>query len=129
MNVVLYKGRKQVKVEQRPIPKITDQKDVLVQITSTTICGSDLHIYHSAIPKVKKNDVLGHECMGRVVKVGSLVETLKIGDRVVVSAIIADGTCDYCLNQQFSLCEYLDQSIFGLFGYSHMTGGKQWIKS
>lgn len=132
--VLQWMGSESVKVVEVPRPIITDPRDAIVRITTTTICGSDLHLYHNAMGRgMEKGDILGHEFMGLVEDVGSEVTNLKIGDRVVVAAVIADGTCDFCKRGQFSLCETTNPSkemedlyghrTAGLFGYSHLTGG------
>jgi threonine dehydrogenase-like Zn-dependent dehydrogenase len=117
-----------------PDPKIEDQKDAIIKITSTAICGSDLHLYDGYMPTMEKGDVLGHENMGEVVEVGSEVNNLKVGDRVVVPFNIACGECFFCKKEMFSLCDrsnpnaemaktVMGHSPSGLLGYSHMLGG------
>src|SRR3954454_23265499 len=123
-----------VRVEDVPDPKILDPRDAVVKITSTAICGSDLHLYDGYIPTMEKGDILGHEFMGEVVEVGPQVKNLKVGDRVVVPFPIACGECFFCKRQQFSLCENSNpnaavaeklwgHSPCGIFGYSHSLGG------
>jgi len=127
-------GKRKVQVEEVPDPKILNSHDAIIRITSTAICGSDLHLYNGFVPTMEKGDVLGHEFMGEVVEVGSSVRNLKIGDRVVVPFPIACGACAACEAQMFSLCEnsnpnawiaekLLGHSPSGIFGYSHMMGG------
>jgi threonine dehydrogenase-like Zn-dependent dehydrogenase len=127
-------GKKDVKVEEVPDPKILMRQDAIVRITSTTICGSDLHLYDGFIPTMEKGDILGHEFMGEVVELGSEVRNLKVGDRVVVPFPIACGRCSMCQRTLFSLCEnsnpnahiaaaLMGHSPAGIFGYSHMMGG------
>jgi threonine dehydrogenase-like Zn-dependent dehydrogenase len=134
MRATCWMGRNDVRVENVPDPKILNDRDAIVRITSTAICGSDLHLYNGYIPAMKKGDVLGHEFMGEVVEKGRGVENLKVGDRVVVPFPIACGACNACENQLFSLCENsnpnarLAEKMFGfptagIFGYSHLTGG------
>jgi threonine dehydrogenase-like Zn-dependent dehydrogenase len=117
-----------------PEPQILNSRDAIVRITSTAICGSDLHLYSGYIPTVKKGDILGHEFMGEVVETGRGVKNLKIGDRVVVPFPIACGACNACERELWSLCENsnpnagLSEKLYGhpiggIFGYSHMTGG------
>jgi threonine dehydrogenase-like Zn-dependent dehydrogenase len=129
-----WEGKRTVRVEQVPDPKILNRGDAIVKITSTAICGSDLHLYNGFIPTMEKGDILGHEFMGEVVEVGPDVDTLTVGDRVVVPFPIACGTCWSCQQQLFSLCEnsnpnawmaekLMGHSPSGLFGYSHMLGG------
>ena len=127
-------GKKDVRVETVPDPKILNQRDAIVKITSTAICGSDLHLLDGFIPTMRKGDVLGHEFMGEVVAVGSENKALKIGDRVVVPFTISCGRCWFCSSQLFSLCDnsnpnaWMAEKLYGfspagLFGYSHMMGG------
>src|SRR5437763_6980245 len=114
--------------------KILNQRDANVKITSTAICGSDLHMYDGMIPTMESGDVVGHEFMGEVVEVGRSVHNLQKGDRVVVPFPIACGGCFSCQHGMFSLCEnsnpnaWMAEKLFGhspagLFGYSHMLGG------
>ena len=134
MKAVCWYGTGDVRVEEAPDPRIEDQRDVIVKITSTAICGSDLHLYDGYMPTMEKGDVLGHEPMGEVVEVGSAVKKLKVGDRIVVPFTIACGECFFCKKEMYSLCDtsnpnaemaakVMGQSPAGLFGYSHMLGG------
>jgi threonine dehydrogenase-like Zn-dependent dehydrogenase len=127
-------GKKKVQVEDVPDPRILNAQDAIVRITSTAICGSDLHLYNGFVPTMEAGDVLGHEFMGEVVEVGPAVRNLKAGDRVVVPFPIACGRCGMCQRQMFSVCEnsnpnawmaekLLGHSPSGIFGYSHMLGG------
>jgi threonine dehydrogenase-like Zn-dependent dehydrogenase len=127
-------GKSDVRVEQVPDPKILNQRDAIVRITSTAICGSDLHLYNGFIPTMESGDVLGHEFMGEVVEVGRSVKNLQKGDRVVVPFPIACGSCFSCQKGMFSVCENSNpnawmaekvwgHSIAGVYGYSHMLGG------
>jgi len=127
-------GKRKVEVQDVPDPKILNSHDAIIRITSTAICGSDLHLYNGFVPTMERGDVLGHEFMGEVVEVGSSVRNLKVGDRVVVPFPIACGACAACDAQMFSLCEnsnpnawiaekLLGHSPCGIFGYSHMLGG------
>jgi threonine dehydrogenase-like Zn-dependent dehydrogenase len=127
-------GKKDVRVEQVPDPQILNPRDAVVKVTSTAICGSDLHLYNGFIPSMERGDVLGHEFMGEVVEVGKGVTNLKPGDRVVVPFPIACGNCFNCQRQLYSLCENSNpnaamaeamwgHSPAGIFGYSHMLGG------
>jgi threonine dehydrogenase-like Zn-dependent dehydrogenase len=117
-----------------PDPKILNSRDAIVKITSTAICGSDLHLYNGYIPTMEKGDVLGHEFMGEVVETGSGVPNLSEGDRVVVPFPIACGACNACERGLTSVCEnsnpnagiaekFMGHSPSGIFGYSHMLGG------
>src|SRR4051812_34710550 len=124
----------QVEVRDVPDPKILNERDAIVEITSTAICGSDLHLYDGYIPSMKSGDILGHEFMGRVVETGHGVHSLNVGDRVVVPSPIACGACNACQRGLTSLCENttpnaaLAEKMFGfptagIFGYSQLTGG------
>ncbi len=134
MRATVYAGRNSVEVQSVPDPRILNDRDAIVKITSTAICGSDLHLYDGYILTVKRGDVLGHEFMGEVVEVGNAVRNLAVGDRVVVPFPIACGACAACERDLFSLCEnsnpnagiaekFMGHSPAGLFGYSHMLGG------
>ncbi|MGE5524017.1 MAG: zinc-dependent alcohol dehydrogenase [Rhodospirillaceae bacterium] len=134
MRANCWHGKRDMRIEQVPDPKILNQRDAIVKITSTAICGSDLHLYNGLIPTVEKGDILGHEFMGEVVEVGREVRNLKVGDRVVVPFPIACGACSACEAQTYSLCEnsnpnawmaekLMGHSPAGVFGYSHMLGG------
>jgi threonine dehydrogenase-like Zn-dependent dehydrogenase len=127
-------GKQTVRVEEVPDPKILNQSDAIVRITSTAICGSDLHLYNGFIPTMESGDILGHEFMGEVVEVGREVKRLKVGDRVVVPFPISCGNCWHCKKEMYSLCEnsnpnaWMAEKLFGyspagIFGYSHLTGG------
>jgi threonine dehydrogenase-like Zn-dependent dehydrogenase len=127
-------GKQEVRVQNVPDPKILNQQDAIVRITSTAICGSDLHLYNGLIPTMESGDILGHEFMGEVIEVGPAVRKLKKGDRVVVPFPIACGGCLSCQSKMFSLCEnsnpnawiaekMMGHSPSGVFGYSHMLGG------
>ena len=96
MKAVCWEGRGDVRVENVPDPTILNPRDAIVRITSTAICGSDLHLYDGFIPTMEKGDVLGHEFMGEVVEIGPSVKKLKVGDRVVVPFPIACGMCTSC---------------------------------
>jgi len=134
MRANCWEGKRTVRVEQVPDPKILNRRDAIVQVSSTAICGSDLHLYNGLIPTMEKGDVLGHEFMGEVVEVGPDVGNLKVGDRVVVPFPIACGNCWSCQQELYSLCEnsnpnawmaekLMGHSPAGLYGYSHMLGG------
>src|SRR3954454_925332 len=126
--------KKKVRVEQVPDPKILNSRDAIVRITSTAICGSDLHLYNGFVPTMEKGDILGHEFMGEVMEVGRSVKNLRAGDRVIVPFPIACGNCFFCKRDLFSLCENSNpnaaaaekmwgHSPCGIFGYSHSLGG------
>jgi threonine dehydrogenase-like Zn-dependent dehydrogenase len=127
-------GKKKIEVREVPDPQILNQRDAIVRITSTAICGSDLHLYNGFNPTMEPGDILGHEFMGEVMEVGRGVKNLKVGDRVVVPFPIACGNCNACKAEAYSLCEnsnpnawlaekMLGHPVCGIFGYSHLTGG------
>src|SRR3982750_320219 len=105
MKAVCYYGKEDVRVERVPDPKILNPRDAIIKITSTAICGSDLHIYNGFIPTMEKGDIIGHEFMGEVVEVGENVKNLGVGDRVVVPFPISCGNCFFCQRGLFSCCE------------------------
>jgi threonine dehydrogenase-like Zn-dependent dehydrogenase len=123
-----------VRVLNVPDPQIMNSRDAIVRVTSTAICGSDLHLYDGFMPTMEKGDIMGHEFMGEVMEVGPGVKNLKAGDRVVVPFPIACGACTACKAGAYSLCENSNpnawmaekmwgHSACGIFGYSHMLGG------
>ena len=136
MKAVSWMGRNEVAVEDVPEPSLLNRRDAIVKVTSTAVCGSDLHLVDGYVPTMEKGDVLGHEFMGEVVEVGPSVspDRLKTGDRVVVPFPIACGACAACLAELYSCCENsnpnaaMSERMFGhplggIFGYSHLTGG------
>jgi threonine dehydrogenase-like Zn-dependent dehydrogenase len=134
MKANCWYGKNDVRVERVPDPEIINPNDAIIQVTSTAICGSDLHLYDGYIPAMYRGDILGHEFMGEVVDIGPGVRNLSIGDRVVVPFPIACGRCFFCERQEFSLCENSNPNAWmaeklwghspaGLFGYSHLLGG------
>jgi threonine dehydrogenase-like Zn-dependent dehydrogenase len=134
MKANCWHGTGRLRVEDVPDPKILNPRDAIVRITSTAICGSDLHLYNGLIPTMRSGDVLGHEFMGEIVEVGDGVGNLSVGDRVVVPFPIACGNCLQCERELFSLCENSNPNAWmaekmwgyspsGIFGYSHMLGG------
>jgi threonine dehydrogenase-like Zn-dependent dehydrogenase len=134
MRANCWMGTKRVEVQNVPDPQILNPRDAIVRITTTAICGSDLHLYNGFIPTMRRGDVLGHEFMGEVVEVGSAIKNLRPGDRVVVPFPIACGHCNLCEKELYSLCENSNPNAWmaeklwgyspsGLFGYSHMLGG------
>ncbi len=134
MKAVCWMGKEDVRVETVPDPEILNRRDAILKVTSTAICGSDLHLYNGFMPTMEKGDVLGHEFMGEVVEIGPSVSKLAVGDRVVVPFPIACGRCAQCRAEMFSLCENSNPNAWmaekmwghspaGLFGYSHLCGG------
>jgi threonine dehydrogenase-like Zn-dependent dehydrogenase len=136
MKAVTWCGKHKVSVDNVPDPKILNPRDAIIEITSTCICGSDLHLYDGYIPTMQKGDILGHEFMGKVVEVGNGIDKskLNVGDRVVVPFTIACGNCWFCKHQLWSCCDNTNPNAWmaeklmgytpsGIFGYSHMTGG------
>jgi threonine dehydrogenase-like Zn-dependent dehydrogenase len=134
MRAVCWQGICEVGVERVPDPTLLNPRDAIVKVTSTAICGSDLHLYDGYIPAMYRGDILGHEFMGEVVEVGQAVKNLAVGDRVVVPFPIACGNCFFCERELFSLCENSNpnaplaeklwgHSPAGIFGYSHILGG------
>ena len=135
MRAVSWHGRHDVQVDTVPDPEIVNPRDCIIKISSTAICGSDLHLYDGYIPTMRAGDILGHENMGEVVEVGSS-STLRKGQRVVIPFTISCGACFFCSKQQFAACdnsnpaETSDASetlygypMAGAFGYAHLTGG------
>ena len=134
MRANCWMGTRRVEVQQVPDPKIMNPRDAIVRVTSTAICGSDVHLYDGFIPTMQRGDVLGHEFMGEVVETGAAVRNLRKGDRVVVPFPIACGHCNMCERELYSLCENSNPNAWmaeklwgyspcGIFGYSHMLGG------
>ncbi len=134
MKALCWYGKNDVRVVTVPDPQILNPRDAIVKITTTAICGSDLHLYDGYIPTMQAGDVLGHEFMGEVVEIGSEVKNLKPGDRVVAPFTIACGNCFFCERDLWSLCDnsnpnaWMAEELYGaspsgLFGYSHMLGG------
>jgi threonine dehydrogenase-like Zn-dependent dehydrogenase len=134
MKALCWYGKHDVRVERVPDPKILNPRDAIVKVTTTAICGSDLHLYNGYIPTMERGDILGHEFMGEVVEVGAGVTNLAVGDRVVVPFPISCGKCYFCTRDLWSLCDNSNpnasvaETLYGsssaaLFGYSHMLGG------
>jgi threonine dehydrogenase-like Zn-dependent dehydrogenase len=134
MRALRWHGREDVRVDTVPDPGIEDPKDAIVKVTSAAICGSDLHLFNGFVLGLKPGDILGHEFMGEVVEVGSQVERLRVGDRVVVPFTIVCGECEQCRRGFYSVCERTNRnskmgdlafghSTAGLYGYTHLTGG------
>src|ERR1700710_21991 len=105
MKALCWHGKGNVQIDNVPDPKILNSKDAIIKITTTCICGSDLHLLDGYQPTMEKGDILGHENMGEVIEVGSDVKKLKVGDRVVVPFTISCGACWFCEQTLFSLCD------------------------
>lgn len=135
MKALTYQGSHKVRVETVPDPVLMEDDDILLRITATAICGSDLHLYRGKVPGMKDGDILGHEFMGVVEEAGPAVTKVKRGDRVVVPFTISCGHCFFCERQLFSACEETNpdrgailnkkhlRSGAGMFGYTHLYGG------
>ena len=134
MKALCWHGTGDVRIDTVPDPKVQDPHDVVIKITASGICGSDLHLFNGYMPTMKKGDILGHEPMGVVVEVGKAVKKLKLGDRVVVPFTISCGECFFCKKGLFSCCDTsnpnaemaqkaMGHSPAGLFGFSHLLGG------
>ncbi len=134
MKAVCWNGITKVAVEEVPDPQVLNPRDAIIQVTSTAICGSDLHLYDGYVPAMKPGDILGHEFMGTVVETGEQVPNLNVGDRVVVPFPIACGSCYFCERGLWALCDNSNpkaslaegmygHSPAGIFGYSHLLGG------
>ncbi len=134
MKATMWMGKQDIRVGEVPDPKILNSRDAIIRVTSTCICGSDLHMYNAYMMGMEKGDVLGHEFMGEVVEVGPGVKNLRVGDRVVVPFPIVCGACNACQAGLFAACENSNPNAWmqekawghataGMFGYSHLTGG------
>jgi len=133
MLACVWEGKEKLEVKHVPVPDLTDEEDVIIRVTGSTVCGSDLHLYHGEISQLKVGEILGHEAMGIVEKVGPAVTHVKPGDRVVAAFNIACGKCKYCKKELYTACESTNNSsvmqalygqrIAGALGYSHFTGG------
>jgi threonine dehydrogenase-like Zn-dependent dehydrogenase len=134
MKALCWHGKKDIRYDTVPDPKIEDPRDAIVKVSSCAICGSDLHLFDGFMMGMKHGDIVGHEFMGEVVEVGRDNRKLKIGDRVVVPFTICCGECEQCRRGNFSVCERSNRNkeiadkLFGhttagLFGYTHLTGG------
>ena len=136
MRALTWHGKHDVRIEKVADPQIINPRDAIIRVTSTAICGSDLHLYDHYIPTLEAGDILGHEFMGEVVEVGGGNKKLKVGQKVVVPFVIACGQCFFCRRQQYSACDnsnpadtaYMSELLYGYamtgaFGYAHLTGG------
>lgn len=133
MRALVWHGKGDVRCDTVPDPIIEDPRDIIVKITSTAICGSDLHLYDHYMPAMEKGDILGHEPMGEVVEVGSAITKFQKGDRVVIPFTICCGECFFCKKELWSCCDrtnrdkekaekLMGHAPAGLYGYSHLTG-------
>ncbi|GKT90387.1 S-glutathione dehydrogenase alcohol dehydrogenase [Colletotrichum tofieldiae] len=133
MKALVWQGKNKVEVVTVPKPKILEENDVILRVTGSTLCGSDLHLLHGSVVQMNKGDILGHEFCGVVDEVGSNVKKAKVGKRYVASFQIACGDCFFCKQKLSSQCERtnsntMEKSMYGsqtagMFGYSHFTGG------
>jgi threonine dehydrogenase-like Zn-dependent dehydrogenase len=134
MRALCWHGKKDIRCDDVPEPRIEHPRDAIVKVSSCAICGSDLHLFDGFVPGMMRGDILGHEFMGEVVEVGSENRKLRVGDRVVVPFTICCGECDQCRRGNWSVCERTNRNkaiadkVFGhttagLFGYTHLTGG------
>lgn len=133
MQALCWKGKNNIQVREVPKPRVVEDRDVILKVTGSTVCGSDLHLLHGSVVQLEKGDILGHEFCGRVESMGPGVKGLQKGDRVVASFQIACGDCYYCRKKQSSQCEKTNSNSMeyglyggrtaGIFGYSHFTGG------
>ncbi|CAB3653148.1 putative zinc-binding alcohol dehydrogenase [Paraburkholderia phenoliruptrix] len=134
MKALRWHGKKDIRCDTVPDPKIEHPRDAIVKVSSCAICGSDLHLYGGFMPGMESGDIMGHEFMGEVMEVGKENTALKVGDRVVVPFTIICGECDQCKRGNFSVCERSNRNkdiadkmfghtTAGLFGYTHLTGG------
>lgn len=134
MRAACWQNKHTVAIQEVPDPAIVNPHDMIMRVTHTTICGSDLHLYDGVVPGMRNGDIIGHEPVGEVVEVGPAVTRHKKGDRVAVSSVIGCGQCFYCRNQEFSLCDnsnpnsWIQEKVYtygtaGIFGYSQLFGG------
>ena len=126
MRAMTYRGPYKVRVENKPDPRIEHPNDAIVRVERAAICGSDLHLYHGMIPDTRVGHTFGHEFIGSVVDVGSSVQNLSVGDRVMVPFNIACGTCFFCARGLLSNCHNVNANataVGGIYGYSHTAGG------
>ncbi|MDQ7990810.1 MAG: zinc-dependent alcohol dehydrogenase [Candidatus Dactylopiibacterium sp.] len=135
MKALIYHGAEDVRVDNVPEPRLQEEDDILLRVTATAICGSDLHLFRGKVPGMKQGDILGHEFMGVVEETGRGVTRVARGDRVVVPFTIACGDCFFCSRSQYAACETTNPARgallnrkgvrpgAGMFGYSHLYGG------
>lgn len=125
MKALIWDGKNTVKLVDTPRPKIIDDGDVILKVTGSTICGSDLHLFHGIVPELQKGDILGHEFCGVVDQVGPKVSRVKPGDRVVASFQIACGECYYCQKKLSSMCEKTNANALANKLYGRRTAGAE----
>jgi threonine dehydrogenase-like Zn-dependent dehydrogenase len=126
MKAMTYRGPYRIRVEDKDIPKIEHPNDAVVQVKRAAICGSDLHLYHGLMPDTRVGHTFGHEFIGVVHQVGSSVENLSVGDRVMVPFNIFCGSCYFCARGLYSNCHNVNPNataVGGIYGYSHTCGG------
>ena len=126
MRAMVYRGPYRIRVEEKEVPRIEHPNDAIVRVTKAAICGSDLHLYHGMMPDTRPGMTFGHETIGVVEEVGSSVERLKRGDRVMIPFNIACGSCFFCARQLFSNCHNTNANataVGGIYGFSHTAGG------
>jgi len=126
MRAMVYRGPYRIRVEEKDIPRIEHPNDAIVRVTRAAICGSDLHLYHGLLPDTRVGTTFGHEFIGVVHEVGSSVESLSVGDRVMVPFNIYCGSCFFCARGLYSNCHNVNPNataVGGIYGYSHTTGG------
>ena len=134
MKALCWEGKQKISVRTVPDPKILRPDDVIIKVTTSAICGSDLHLFNGYVPTMQKGDIMGHENMGVIVEAGPAVKKLKVGDKVVVAFDIGCGSCHHCEKEEYSVCDNSNPNRFmademyghggaGLFGFSHLNGG------
>lgn len=134
MRALTWEGKHEIALKHVYDPKILNPLDAIVKVTTTAICGSDLHLYNGYIPTMKKGDIMGHETMGEVVEVGSMIHNIRVGDKIVIPFDIGCGSCLHCHDGEYSACDNSNPNFMipeklygssgsGIFGYSHMYGG------
>lgn len=134
MKALCWEGTHNVQMKHVHDPKILSPGDAIIRVTTAAICGSDLHLYNGVIPTMERGDILGHETMGEVVEIGSMVKNVKVGDKIVIPFDIGCGHCHHCYEQEYSVCDNSNPNFLipekmygysgaGLFGYSHIYGG------
>lgn len=126
MRAMVYRGPYRIRIEEKDMPSIEHPNDAIVRVTRAAICGSDLHLYHGLVPDTRVGCTFGHEFTGVVEQVGSSVQNLQVGDRVLVPFNICCGTCFFCARGLYGNCHNANPNATaagGIYGYSHTTGG------